>query len=547
MSTSGEHGFEQWAEVCPEPTLLVSRHGSIEWANAAARTAFGDARSLAGQTLSSLVHDDEEAIRQYLRRCSLTSSVTIGSMQISLNGKTVRWRCEGFALRDGSSATPERRIVVRFRAERSASERFELLNRKVDDLAREIRERKRVEREHADLVLRERAARDSAERANRLKDEFLSTLSHELRTPLSAILGWTYLMRAGSPPPALQRGLETIERNARLQSQLIDDLLDLSSITSGKLRLNLDMVDPMQILNEARDSILPASAAKRVEISTVFDESVPKVSGDSDRFRQIVWNLLSNAVKFTPEGGAVQLRLRSVHPYIEIAVSDNGQGISADVLPYIFERFRQGDSSSTRKHRGLGLGLAIVRYLAELHGGRVGVESEGEGCGSTFTVYLPVAPTRKPGLFSESVVQVRPDLRSQAIPRLHGTRILLIEDDPDSRELLCSLLEMTGASVVAAGSAEDGLRTAQRYGPDLIVSDIEMPGMDGYAFIRRLREREQGSANPVPAIALTAYARAEDRARALEAGFHMHLSKPVNPPVLLDAVALLLGRAGAAE
>ncbi|MCA1630501.1 MAG: PAS domain S-box protein [Acidobacteria bacterium] len=390
-----------------------------------------------------------------------------------------------------------------------------------------------------------------AREVNRLKDEFLATLSHELRTPLTAVLGWTRLLGTGQLDEATaKRALETIERNALSQVQLIDDILDVSRVIRGKLRLNVRSTDLVPVIEAAVDSVRPAAEAKGIRLQVILDQQAGLISGDPDRLQQIVWNLLSNAIKFTPKEGRVQVVLARVNSHLEVTISDTGQGIPEEFLPYVFDRFRQADPTPTRAHGGLGLGLAIVRHLIELHGGSVRAESAGAGQGSTFRVSLPLlattrAETAPPG---ETAGAARERVSSyfaglECPPELEGVRVLLVEDDPDSRELLIMVLEHCRAEVVAAAGSEEAMRALEGWRPDVVISDIEMPGEDGYTFIRRLRALPAERGGDTPAAALTAYARAEDRMRALVAGFHLHVPKPVEPAELVTVVASLAGRA----
>jgi PAS domain S-box-containing protein len=385
------------------------------------------------------------------------------------------------------------------------------------------------------------AARAEAEDANRLKDEFLATVSHELRTPLNAILGWARILREGAnDPDEVTQGLATIERNAKAQAQLVEDLLDVSRIVTGKLRLDVRTVDLAGVIDAAIEAVRPAADAKDVAIHPVLDRTGCRVSGDPDRLQQVVWNLVSNAVKFTPRGGSVQVLLQSSGGNAEIAVSDTGRGISREFLPYVFDRFRQGDSSSTRHFGGLGLGLGIVRHLVELHGGTVAASSLGEGKGATFVVTLPLAAAQ-PRHDQPAASGVRRAADGECPPlTLSGVRVLVVEDDADSRALLEKILRDCGAAVTAAASAAEAFTAFSRERPDILVSDIGMPEEDGYSLLKRIRATENGDAQ-VPAIALTALARAEDRRRALLSGFQMHLAKPVEPTELRAAVASLVG------
>ncbi|HEY4597401.1 MAG TPA: response regulator [Thermoanaerobaculia bacterium] len=409
-----------------------------------------------------------------------------------------------------------------------------------EDLKREIRVREWAEQERARLLVLEQQARKQAEEANRTKDEFLATLSHELRTPLNAILGWVQVLRSGKlDPTAAARALETIERNARVQAQLIADLLDVSRIITGKLRLDFKPVDLRRIIDAALDSVRPAADAKGIQLEVSIAPLASPVLGDADRLQQVIWNLLSNSIKFTSRGGRVDVRLREADANAVIRVSDTGIGIRPDFLPYVFDRFRQAEGSITRTHGGLGLGLSIVRHLIELHGGTAEVESEGEGKGATFTVRLPLrAELAEDPLDTTAVghsLFSKPDL-------LSGVRVVVVEDEADTRELLVMALQQCGAEVAAYGSAPEALAALDRAVPDVLLSDIGMPVQDGYDLIHKLRARGPGRGGDVPAAALTAYARAEDRLRALEAGYQTHLTKPVDPSELIGTVARLAGR-----
>ena len=422
----------------------------------------------------------------------------------------------------------------------------------------DITERKQAEDERALLLASEQAARavseaaqSAAETANRLKDEFLATVSHELRTPLNAILGWVQLLRKGNLDSAkTARALETIERNARSQNQLIEDILDVSRIITGKLRLNVRLVELVYVIEAALDSVRLAAEAKAIRLTNVLDLTAGPVAGDLERLQQVVWNLLSNSIKFTPKGGCVQVRLERLHSHVEITVSDTGQGISAEFLPYIFERFRQADPSSTRSHGGLGLGLAIVRQLVELHGGTIKADSPGVGEGATFTVHLPLMALRTIEACSGSLLNPKvggegaycnTPLRSSMLENL---RVLVVDDEVDAREMLTAMLEHSGAQVKAVASVSEALESFELSTPDVLVSDIGMPVEDGYALIRQIRERPPERGGRIPAVALTAYTRAEDRTRVLLAGFQLHVPKPVEPSELVAVIANLAGRTG---
>ncbi|MBE8998450.1 response regulator [Nostoc sp. LEGE 12447] len=374
-----------------------------------------------------------------------------------------------------------------------------------------------------------------AQEANRIKDEFLAIVSHELRTPLNSMLGWVQIIRHRKLDEAItSKALATIERNAKLQSKLIDDILDISRIVQGKIRLNLRKVDLVIVINTAIEAIYPTSEIKDIQVESNLDSSVGEVMGDAERLQQVVWNLLSNAVKFTPNGGRVEVCLKQVNSNAEISVSDTGKGIGADFLPYIFERFRQADSTTTRVESGLGLGLAIVRHLVEIHSGTVYAVSEGEGRGATFTVLLPLIKPQSEQLIKESQVKVNNLLA------LDGLQILLVEDSTDTRELIAFVLEQSGAQVTSVSSVGEALEALMRLRPNILVSDIGMPDEDGYSLIRQVREQEALRGEKILAVALTAYARDEERNLALEAGFEVHLSKPIEPDKLVKVVANLV-------
>ncbi|GAB2510029.1 ATP-binding protein [Lysobacter humi (ex Lee et al. 2017)] len=402
----------------------------------------------------------------------------------------------------------------------------------------------------AEVREKERLYQEAA-RASQMKDQFLATISHELRTPLTSILGWSEMLASGRLAPEMRdKAVATIDRNARAQAQIIEDLLDISRIVSGKLNLDVRDVDPRLAVDAAVESVRPAALARGVELHVAPAEGLGIVRADPDRLQQVVWNLATNAVKFTDRGGRVDVLLARDAEALEIRVRDTGRGIDAAFLPRVFERFSQVDSSSTREHGGLGLGLSIVRHLVEMHGGTVRVASEGTGRGAEFTVRLPLAaapqaprPIGRPGVESDSAAP-DPTLAHDA---LRGCRVLVLEDDTDTRAMLVSLLEGHGAEVDACASASDALERVPVFQPTLIVSDIGMPGMDGYDFIRAMRSWEQSTGRDgLPAVALTAYARAEDRTRALASGFQMHVAKPVQPSELVAIVHSLCGWRGLA-
>ncbi|MFL6214915.1 MAG: PAS domain S-box protein [Blastocatellia bacterium] len=407
----------------------------------------------------------------------------------------------------------------------------------------------RAEEERARSLAREQALRVEAEQANRLKDEFLATISHELRTPLNAILGWAGMLRDGKLDPEMAaRALETIERNGKSQAKIIEDLLDISRIITGKLRLNVQPVELSSVVEAALDVVRPAAAAKEIRLQTTLDPQAGPVSGDPERLQQVVWNLLSNAVKFTPKDGRVQVCLERQNSHVTLTVSDDGKGINADFLPFVFDRFRQAEAGFTRAHGGLGLGLAIVRNLVELHGGSVYATSNGDGQGATFTINLPLMSVRPRRSTMTTPAQVEPSrTRSTPIdcpPPLTGLRLFIVEDDKDSRVLLKTMLEQCEAEVCVAESAAKALSLLDEWKPDLLISDIEMPGEDGYSLIRKIRSRGKAGRQRLPAIALTAHARAEDRVRALTAGFDAHVAKPVEATELVTVILSLARLSG---
>ncbi|RDU96986.1 ATP-binding response regulator [Trinickia dinghuensis] len=386
------------------------------------------------------------------------------------------------------------------------------------------------------LLAAERAARAEAERASRMKDEFVATLSHELRTPLNAIVGWSqFLLRDASVPESLRKGLDVIDRNARAQARMVDDLLDFSRILAGKLRLETERVDLVDVVEYVIHSVGPAAQAKGIRFVPSLG-AAGDVLGDPSRLQQIVWNLLSNAVKFTGQGGCVEVKLERRGSEVELIVADNGQGIKPEFLPHVFERFCQEDPGIARQHGGLGLGLSIARQLVEMHGGQIVARSDGTGRGATFVVTLP-ATCAEPARERDADA-----LELHAPPALAGLRVLVLEDEPDARELVERVLQERGATTLAFASALEALDACTAEAPDVILSDIGLPGVDGYEFIRRLRMSEGQRGRSTPAAALTAFARSEDRRRALLAGFQTHLAKPFDPLELVVVVAALAGR-----
>ena len=397
----------------------------------------------------------------------------------------------------------------------------------------------------SELLASEHQARTEAERANHLKDEFLATISHELRNPLNAILGWSNMLRSGKLTEAnIVRAVETIHRNAKAQSQLIADLLDVSRIISGKLRLDVRMIDLNPVVNAAIDSVRPAADAKGIQLQTMLDSTAGPISGDGDRLQQIVWNPLSNAIKFTPKGGRIQVKVERIESHVEISVRDSGAGISKEFLPFVFDRFRQADASTTRVNGGLGLGLSIVRQLVELHGGTARVSSEGENKGATFIIILPFLSVISD---HDEIDAVYPNDSDEAfsfegMPSLAGLRILVVDDEQDTRELIREVLLECGSEVITAHSVAEALVALKTHHPSILISDLGMPDEDGYSLISKVRALPPDQGGLIPAAALTAYARAEDRMKVLRAGFQFHLPKPVDSAELVTVVANLAGR-----
>ena len=414
-----------------------------------------------------------------------------------------------------------------------------LAEQHVAELSRYVAELNRSEAGRTQLLKDEQRARAEAEAANRIKDEFLATLSHELRTPLTSLLGWACLLRQNEQDDEelLRKGLEAIERNAKVQTQLIDDLLDVSRIISGKLNLDVRPIAVSRVIDAAITVVRPAADAKSIKL-TYKPELDGVILGDSARLQQIVWNLLSNAVKFTPEGGSIEVRLQQRESHMSLTVSDTGQGIRSEFLPSVFDRFRQGDSSTTRNYGGLGLGLAIVRHLVELHGGTVRAESEGAGLGAKFEVTFPLIAER----FDGPVITQSGERPVNGKVSLSGLRVLIVDDEPDARVIISRLIEQTGAEVYACENAREALEMLERLRPDVLMSDIAMPGEDGYSLINRVRSLPPERGGHTPAAALTAYAREDDRAKALAAGYQTHIAKPVSPSQLVATIADLAGR-----
>ncbi|HXT64627.1 MAG TPA: response regulator [Pyrinomonadaceae bacterium] len=484
-----------------------------------------------------LAEADSNSVQSFLGAPIVSASLTRGWFYL-LN----RRDADEFSEADESlAATFAHHVAVAYE---NATLYAELQNQ-TTELRMEMLVRKQAEEERARLLVREQSAREEAEAANRNKDEFLATLSHELRTPLTAILGWSHLMRSKKlNEEEVARALQTIERNARSQSQLIDDLLDVSRIITGKLSIDRGRVNLAKVIDAALDATRPLAEAKQIQFINSTTEKESFVLGDPTRLQQIFWNLFSNAVKFTPQGGQVNIAAQTAHSRISVSVADTGVGIKPEFLPFIFDRFRQADGSTTREHGGLGLGLAIVRHLVELHGGTVQVESDGIDCGTTFTVTIP-ALLNETIVESAQVESVRPQPAAASFLGAHlldGVKVLVVDDEPDSRELLMTILTNCGSDVRCSDSASNAMKAFAEWNPDLLVSDIGMPNEDGYSFIRRVRNLASSRAREIPAVALTAYASDEDCSQALSAGFQLHLAKPIEPESFVSSLASVLGR-----
>ncbi len=521
--------FHAVADRLTDALLLLSPEGDTLALNPVARRVLDNGGD-APVSLRELVQDSA-ALERYLALASRSDSPLPGSLRLRVGAG--RWRCDA----SSASFADGTYLVLQLRSASEVVARFVTLNEQIDKLHAEIRRRELLEQEREVLLAGERRARAAAEDASRFKDELLASVSHELRTPLHAISGWLSLIQDNVEDRALlARGLEVIARNVAAESQLTEDLVDASLMVTGRMKLQLQGVDLEQVIRQAVDSARPAAEAKRQRIEVLASAGTCVVNGDPARLLQVVWNLLANATKHTPKGGRIQVVLRRVESHAEVSVSDTGEGIDAEVLPYVFDRFRRADGSSTRRHGGLGLGLTIVRHLVELHGGVVLAHSDGRDEGSTFIVSLPLPIFRH-----RRAATTLPNVDDQAAPKaLAGLHVLLVEDHDDSRELLNAILRSEGAITVAVDSSAEAQRAFRERAPDIVVSDIEMPEEDGFTLMRKLRSAERELERvPVPAIAISAHTIGDARLHALRAGFQTFLPKPATPAELIATVASL--------
>jgi PAS domain S-box-containing protein len=512
--------------------------GIIRSWNSGAQRIFGyTAEEVIGKpVLILLPKDREEEEIGILRRLRAGERVDhFESIRVTKDGRHIDVSLTISPVRDASGRIIGASKVARDITRQKAAERELKILKEAADVAN---------RQKDELLESERAARGEAERASRTKDEFLANLSHELRTPLNAILGWAQILLSDPEKEDIKEGVEIIERNARVQTQIIEDLLDMSRIVSGKIRLDVQRVDLAGIVRSSVESVKPTADAKSIRLHTVLDAFAGPVSGDPNRLQQVFWNLLTNALKFTPKGGRIQVLLERVNSHLEVSVIDSGEGIDPEFLPFVFDRFRQADGGTARRHGGLGLGLAIVKQLTELHGGHVRAKSAGKGTGSTFVVALPLTVIHPGNDESERRHPASGGTRmmGDTCVKIEGVRVLLVDDEPDARALVKRLLEDCKAIVTTAGSADEAMKHLAIGIPDVLLSDIGMPLEDGYSLIKRVRALGPERGGNIPSIALTAYARPEDRMKAMLAGFEQYLVKPVEPAELITLVAILAGR-----
>lgn len=528
-------------KVLPEPAIIVTANGEVFFANPPfLKIIKTDLGNLIGKNLIQFSFTDEEKLGRYLQICTRSRQMIMGALNLrSCTGESIEFRCEGAVLKPAGELSSAR-IFLRFKPKEVADTRFTLLTDKIDKLNREILERRRAEEESQKLYLQ-------AKEANRLKDEFLATISHELRTPLNVILGWAGLLRNSNlEGEVFAKALETIERNARSQANLVEDLLDVSRIITGKIRIDLRPIELPKVVEAAIETLRPTAENKSVRLEVILDPGAQVISGDAERLQQVIWNLLSNAIKFTPKDGLIEVRLEQTNSHVVLKVSDTGSGIEPDFLPFVFDRFRQADGSKSRQHGGLGLGLAITRHLVELHGGTVEAFSAGTNQGATFIIKLPVnlpgndknKPVDRLELIHQADFSEIENPEVQAF--LKDLRVIIVDDETDAREFLRILLERYGAEVATAATVAEALDELQTATFDILISDIEMPGEDGYSLIRKVRTASDSKYVNIGAIALTAHARVADRLQLLTAGFDSHIAKPFDPAEL---IALIVGLA----
>lgn len=547
MTTNPEfETLQKIVKALPQAAVIVDGHTEVLADNRAARELCGIERTVHGRRLRDLLDPAQNDLLRHLAACRRTDQPVPFALRFERDPAR-RLLCWATQVRRRSAGDGRELFLLRFGCDAEHGNRFEDLTLRVRDLHEEILMRKEVEAERNALLESERVARGEAERANRMKDEFLATVSHELRTPLHAVVSWAQLIMDQLPSGTQRDAIEAILRNARAQARLVNDLLELSQIITGKYRMAVEPVRLAEVAEAAFTAVRQAAASRGIHIAIEVAPDLPIVSGDADRLQQVLWNLLSNAVKFSPEGGRVQVTADRRGNAVAVVVRDEGEGIQSELLPFIFDRFRQVDASSTRRHGGLGLGLSISKLLVELHGGSVRAENATTGPGAVFTVTVPVGhsePMTEPQPERPAAAEGAPEtLPRESEGTVDGLCILLVDDHVDSRRALERLLRMLGAEVVGAGSSLEGLRALETMVPDVVLSDLAMPGEDGFAFVRRIRALPDAEIARVPTIALTAYARREDRARALAAGFDQYLAKPVEKSDLVEAICGVTGRA----
>jgi signal transduction histidine kinase/CheY-like chemotaxis protein len=526
----------------PDAAVLITAGGQVLAANRKARAALALPSDCPPDCHLHSFVAGPTALTETLRGWARTTDPMPGSFTVTLGGVDTTYNGKGSVVVPAADDTPAV-LLVRFWP-RAEANPFVLLNQKVTELHDEVARRVQVEEalRRSELALQERVS--EAEALNRAKDEFLATVSHELRTPLNAILGWSSLLRRRPLEPQTEKALEVIHRNAEAQAKLVDDILDGSRIITGKVSLEPRAADLAALVEEAVEVVRPSAAARHLTLRVTRSDDRFVLVADPDRIRQAVWNVLSNAVKFTGRDGTIQVDVQRSGSQFAVVVSDTGTGIDPDFLPHVFDRFRQADSSTTRRTGGLGLGLALVRSIVELHGGTVSAASDGPGTGATFTITLPVRAVAAPGDVLRTSVPPHGDGVRLAPGVLQGVRTLVVDDERDARDLLATVLTLAGSEVETAASVPAAFEVITRFRPHVLVSDVGMPGENGYALLRRLRQMGPDEGGDVPAVALTAYTRTEDRREALAAGFTTHLGKPVSPDDLVQTVASLVSADG---